>query len=66
VILPQHGNALILADGNFTPVVFGFTGEDFKKRGFSRAVCANNTVAVAGREFEVDIFEEGALSKCMG
>jgi hypothetical protein len=41
-------------------------GKDFEEGRFACAVRADDTVAVAGSEFEVHVLEEGALAESEG
>jgi hypothetical protein len=63
MVLFQDGNALVLAKGYFPLVMLNFAGKYLQKSRFSRPIGADYPIAVAGGEFQVDIFEERALPK---
>jgi hypothetical protein len=50
-------------DGDFPPVVLDLPGEYLEKGGLPRAVGPDDTVAVTGGEFQVNIFKKGTLAK---
>ena len=58
VILFEDTHAEIFRNGHFTGSRFQLTAENFQKCGFSGTVCTDNTVAVAGVELQVYIFEQ--------
>ena len=54
----EDTHAEIFRNGHFTGSRFQLTAENFQKCGFSGTVCTDNTVAVAGVELQVYIFEQ--------
>ena len=61
VILLKDGNSLVFSNRDFPPVVFCFTGKNLEKSGFSRPVCPDYSVTVAGGEFQVYVLKKGAF-----
>ena len=58
LILLQHGHPGLGQDGDLTGGGFQLTGEDLQKGGFTRAVGADDTVAVALDELQVHMGEQ--------
>jgi hypothetical protein len=63
VVLAENGHALACPEDDVPPVRFQFTGKDFEKRGLAGAVRADDAIAVAGGELEVDILEQDPIAK---
>jgi hypothetical protein len=61
VVLGQHRHALARADGYLALVRLDLAGEELEEGGLARAVRPDDSVAVAGSEFEADVLEERAL-----
>ena len=58
LILREDGHTLVLAQGHLALVGLDLAREHLQKGGLARAVGADDAVAVAVREFEVDVLEE--------
>ena len=58
LILRKDGHALVLAQSHFALVGLDLAREHLQKGGLARAVGADDAVAVAAREFEVDVLEQ--------
>ena len=52
--------------GNLSGIGFDFTGQDLQEGGFARAVGTDEAIAIAGGEFDVDVFEQNAFAKGQG
>ena len=63
LVLLQNAHTLVFGYGNFAFIGFYFPVKDFKKGTFARAVRADYSVAVPFREFDIDVFEQYALSE---
>ena len=58
LILCKDGHTLVLAQSHFALVGLDLAREHLQKGGLARAVGADDAVAVAAREFEVDVLEQ--------
>jgi hypothetical protein len=58
VILAKYRQALVIGDVNVARGGLELTAEQLQEGGFARAIGANDAVAVAGGEFEVNILEQ--------
>ena len=63
VILLEHGETVARGDVHDAARRLDLAREELEECRFARAVCANDTVAVAGREFQVDILIEDAFAE---
>ena len=63
MILLQDGEAFAGRDVNDAARRFDLAREELEEGRFARTVCSNNAVAVAGREFQVDILVEDAFAE---
>ena len=59
MILTEHGHSDGRRDYDRAVRGLELTAEYFQKCRLARAVCADYTVAVAGRKFEIDALEQG-------
>ena len=66
LVLAQHGDALAGADGDLPLVRFHLAGQDLQKGRFAGAVGADQAVAVAGGELDIDVFEDDPLAVSEG
>lgn len=57
MVLLKDRETFARRDVNFARGGFHFAGQNFQERGFTRSVRSDQTVAVAGREFDIYIFE---------
>ena len=62
VVLTEHGNALAGAGGDVTMIRLLFPGQDLEEGGLACAVGADQAVAVARGELDVDVFENYSLA----
>src|SRR5690606_22969738 len=62
VILLEHGHALARGEAHRSGGGVNFPGNDLQEGGFAGTVSTYDAVAVAGSEFEVDIFKEHTLT----
>ena len=58
LILAQNGKSLVFAERYTTRRGLHFAAQKLEKGRFTCAVCADDTVAVAGGEFDIDILKE--------
>ena len=58
VILAQHGHAFAGGDDHLARGRLQLTGKHLEERRFARSVCADDAIAVAGGEFDVDVLKE--------
>ena len=58
LILTQNCYSLPPADDDFPLVGLQLTGQNFKKSGLPRPVCANQPITVTGGELDVNILEK--------
>ena len=58
LVLPKDRHALPRAHDDLALVCLDLAGQDLEKGGFSGAVGADQAIAVAGGELDVDVLEE--------
>ena len=63
VVLLEHGHARTGFDGNIARRRVQLARQDFQEGGLACAVCADDAVAVALGEFDVDFFEQRFSAK---
>ena len=63
VVLGEDGHALARADGDLALVGLELAREELQEGGLARAVRADDAVAIARGEFEVDVLEEEAFAE---
>ncbi len=61
VVLFQNRQPLAGGNNHLAGSWFDFTGQYFEKSRFARSVGADQSITVAWREFDVDIFEQSAF-----
>ena len=66
LVLLEHGDALPRADGHLALIRFLLAGEDAEKGRLAGAVGADQAVAVAMGELDVDVLEDDALAVGQG
>ena len=66
MVLLQHGQPLAGRDDHLADRRFDFAGQDFQKGRLAGAVGADQAVAVAGRELDIDILEKDAFAVLQG
>ena len=66
LVLLQNGQARAGLEGNAAGGGFELSGEDFQERRLARAVRADDAVAVAGGELQVDLLKKNAAAELHG
>ena len=66
LVLLQNGHARAGLEGNAAGGGLELAGEDFQERRLARAVRADDAVAVAGRELQVDLLKQNAAAELHG